>query len=38
VTKTLKQSLRQGTNTIAIHCHQDEDGQFIDAAVLVSGR
>jgi len=38
VTKTLKQALRQGTNTIAIHCHQDEGGQFIDAAVLVSDR
>jgi hypothetical protein len=22
---------------IAIHCHQDEGGQFLDAAVLIGG-
>ena len=35
VSAKVKQSLRKGKNTIAIHCHQDEGGQFIDAALLV---
>jgi len=35
VTKALKAALKEGKNTVAIHCHQDEGGQFIDAALLV---
>jgi len=34
VTKALKAALKEGKNTVAIHCHQDEGGQFIDAALL----
>lgn len=36
ITDTLKRALKRGTNTITVHCHQDEGGQFIDLAVLVS--
>lgn len=34
ITEKLRDALREGENTIAIHCHQDEGGQFIDAAIL----
>lgn len=34
ITDSLRSALSNGTNTIAIHCHQDEGGQFIDAAIL----
>lgn len=34
-TKAVKAAIRKGNNTIAIHCHQDEGGQYIDAALLV---
>lgn len=32
---TAARSLRQGPNTIAIHCHQTEGGQFIDAGLVL---
>jgi hypothetical protein len=35
VTSELRAALRPGENLIAIHCHQDEGGQFIDAALLL---
>lgn len=36
ITKALKGALKKGKNTIAIHCHQDDGGQFIDAAILTA--
>ncbi len=36
ITAALAEALVRGANTVAMHCHQDEGGQFIDAAVLVS--
>ncbi len=35
VTDELKEALQEGENVIAIHCHQDDGGQFIDAAILI---
>ena len=35
ITKPLKAALEEGRNTIAIHTHQDDGGQFIDAAILL---
>lgn len=34
VSETLKKALQKGTNTLAVHCHQDDGGQFIDLALL----
>lgn len=36
VTDGVKKSIKTGPNMIAIHCHQDGGGQFIDAALLVA--
>lgn len=35
VTAQAKAALKTGANTIAIHCHQDGGGQYIDVALLV---
>ncbi|HRI45048.1 MAG TPA: glycoside hydrolase family 2 TIM barrel-domain containing protein [Fimbriimonadaceae bacterium] len=35
VTETLREALVKGKNHLAVHCHQDTGGQFIDLAVLL---
>jgi hypothetical protein len=36
VTDGVKKSIRTRRNVLAIHCHQDGGGQFIDAALLIT--
>ena len=35
ITEAIRQAIRQGLNTIAVHTHQDTGGQFIDLALLL---
>lgn len=35
VTEVFRGAIRQGMNTLAIHTHQDDGGQFVDLALLV---
>jgi len=38
VTEKVKKAIKPGRNVLAIHCHQDTGGQFIDVALLVAKR
>lgn len=36
VTEKVRKTIKPGRNVIAVHCHQDEGGQFIDVALLIA--
>jgi hypothetical protein len=36
VTEALRNAVRKGKNTIAVHCHQEEGDRFVDLALLVA--
>jgi beta-galactosidase len=38
VTAELARALEPGKNVVAVHCHQDDGGQFIDLAILLGSR
>ncbi|MDX9753469.1 MAG: glycoside hydrolase family 2 TIM barrel-domain containing protein [bacterium] len=35
LTEIMQKHLKKGTNTLAVHTHQDDGGQFIDLAILL---
>jgi hypothetical protein len=38
VTDALRAALVEGVNTIAVHCHHREGGQYIDVGILLGSK